>query len=139
MTETTDFASTLESLGLGSGWNWSNGSWWQAAESFDARANAAQMLALGARFVAITAAEKADGEIRLDYQWDFDGKLLSFTASTTDKKIASISDLSPAADWVERETYEYFAVEFTGRESLLPLMMRAGDEPGVNLRKEVKQ
>jgi NADH:ubiquinone oxidoreductase subunit C len=49
----------------------------------------------------------------------------------------SITDLCPAADWVERETREYFAVEFTGRETTKPLMTRAGDPIGINLHKEV--
>jgi hypothetical protein len=138
-TELSTFQSTLESFGLGLGWTWSNGSWWLNAETFDPRATTAQMLALKARFVAITATERPDGEIRLDYQWDLSGHLLSFTAATSGKSIATIADLTPAADWVERETHEYFAVEFTGRATTLPLMMRAGDSLGINLRKEVQQ
>jgi len=103
----------------------------------DVRAVAQKMLALEGRFVAITATERPDHEIRLDYQWDLNGNLLSFVAATTDnKKIASIVDLSPGADWAERETYEYFAVEFTGRATLEPLMLRAGQDVGVHLHKE---
>jgi NADH:ubiquinone oxidoreductase subunit C len=37
---------------------------------------------------------------------------------------------------VERETHEYFAVEFTGRDNTKPLMTRAGDPIGINLHKE---
>jgi NADH:ubiquinone oxidoreductase subunit C len=136
-TETVDFANMLAGFGPGEGWKWDKGSWWlETPADFDVRANAAALIAHHARFVAITAMEREDKEIRLYYQWDLDGKLLSFTTATKEKKIASIVDLCPAADWVERETYEYFAVEFTGRASLQPLMMRAGDEVGINLRKE---
>ena len=138
-TETIDFETTLESLGLGRGWTWSNGSWWQSAVgTFNPRVNTEKMLSLSARFLAITAAERPDGEIRLDYQWDLDGRLLSFTTATVTKSIATIDDLTPAAEWAEREIHEYFAVEFSGRKSTLPLMMRAGDKLGINLRKEVQ-
>ena len=139
-TETTGFETRLASAGLGQGWTWSHGSWWlDCTESFDLRATTEKLLALGARFICITATERTDSEIRLDYQWDFEDQLLSFSATTRNKAIVTISDLSPAADWVERETREYFAVEFTGRETTLPLMTRMGDGIGINLRKEVQQ
>jgi NADH:ubiquinone oxidoreductase subunit C len=97
------------------------------------------MLSLEARFVAITAMEREDREIRLDYQWDLDGQLISFITATSARQIPTIVDLSPAADWVERETHEYFAVEFTGRANTIPLMTRAGDAIGINLHKEIAQ
>jgi len=134
------FEARLAELGLGQGWTWSKGSWWLApAEPIDVRATAAHMVKLEARFVAITAVERPDKEIRLDYQWDLDGRLLSFVTATSQQRIATIADLIPGADWAERETYEYFAVRFTGRETLEPLMTRPGDEVGINLRKEVTQ
>jgi hypothetical protein len=136
-TQIADIAPRLVELGLGEGWKWDKGSWWlEAGEDFDLRATTAKLVALNARFVAITAIEREDQQIRLDYQWDLDGALLSFTTATRDGQISSIVDLAPAADWVERETYEYFAVIFTGRATLLPLMTRQGDAPGINLRKE---
>jgi hypothetical protein len=95
------------------------------------------MLKVGARFIAITAVERPDKEIRLDYQWDLEGQLLSGVFATTAQSIQTIADLTPAADWVERETHEYFSVEFSGREHTRPLMTRAGDPLGINLHKEV--
>jgi hypothetical protein len=136
-TTTVDFEKQLVELGLGEGWKWDKGSWWlEPAEPIDVRAVTQKMISLEARFVAITATERPDHEICLDYQWDLSGNLLSFVAATAEKKIASIVDLMPGADWVERETYEYFAVEFTGRASLEPLMMRVGQPVGMNLHKE---
>jgi Ni,Fe-hydrogenase III component G len=134
------FEKTLQENGLGEEWHWDKGSWWlEPQEPIDVRAVAARMRNLQARFVAITAMERSDGEIRLDYQWDWDGQLLSFVTATHERRIATITDLSPAADWGERETREYFAVEFTGRESTPPLMTRDGDAIGINLRKEAAQ
>jgi hypothetical protein len=139
-TETVGFEKTLQELGLGEGWKWDKGSWWLTPlNAADVRTTALQMIQLQARFVAITAIERPDKEIRLDYQWDLDGKLLSFVSATSAQKIPSIADLCPAADWVERETHEYFFVEFTGRETTKPLMTRAGDPLGINLHKEVAQ
>jgi hypothetical protein len=136
-TPTLGFQQTLEELGLGEGWQWDKGSWWYVPTGkLDVRATTARMLELDARFVAITATEQPDKEIRLDYQWDLEGKLLSFVTFTESSKIPTIVDLSRAADWVEREIHEYFAVEFLGRESTKPLMTRSGDAIGINLRKE---
>lgn len=135
-----EFGSTLESLGLGREWKWDKGAWWQFASlPIDVRVTTRRMIELGARFVAITAIERANKQIRLDYQWDLNGKLLCFVCSTHENQIATIADLCPAADWVERETHEYFAVTFTGRETTAPLMMRVGDVLGINLHKEITQ
>jgi NADH:ubiquinone oxidoreductase subunit C len=140
MTTASDsFVTTLCELGLGVEWEWRNGSWWKTLEAMDVRATATFMVSLEARFVAITAMERPDKEVRLDYQWDLNGQLLSFTTMTAAQRIATIADICPAADWVERETHEYFAVEFIGRENTKPLMTRAGDPIGINLRKEVAQ
>ncbi len=131
------FLTTLWELGLGGDWEWKNGSWWKTLDAADVRARAVHMVSLEARFVAVTAMERPDKEVRLDYQWDLNGQLLSFITMTTSQSIATIADLCPAADWVERETHEYFAVEFIGRENTKPLMTRAGDPIGINLHKEV--
>jgi NADH:ubiquinone oxidoreductase subunit C len=50
----------------------------------------------------------------------------------------SFADLCPGVDWAERETYEYFAVEFTGRDNNKPLMLRPGLEAGLNRRQGKK-
>lgn len=139
-TEAAGFEARLAELGLGDNWKWDKGSWWLTpAEAIDIRVTTAHMLGLDARFVAITAIEQPGKEIRLDYQWDLEGKLLSFVTVTTQKQMPTIADIMPGADWAERETYEYFAVEFTGRAAMEPLMTRPGDAVGINLRKEVEQ
>lgn len=135
--EKVEFAKALDELGLGKEWKWDKGAWWLfQTDPIDVRATTERMNQLRARFVAITAIERADKEIRLDYQWDLDGKLLCFVCATEGRQIVSIADLCPAADWVERETHEYFAANFMGRESTAPLMMRAGDTLGINLHLE---
>jgi hypothetical protein len=120
------------------GWECKNGAWWISAETLDPRAMARFLLVQNARFITLTAIEREDGETRLDFHWDLSGVILSFSTVTHANKFASISDLCPAADWVERETYEYFAVEFTGRDNNLPLMLRPGLKAGLNRRQGEK-
>jgi hypothetical protein len=137
MTETIDIPAKLNELGLGKEWIWDKGAWWlTTGENFDLRTAAERLRSLDARFAAITANEQADGAIRLDYQWDLDGIFLSFSTLTANKCAVSIIDIIPGADWAERETYEYFAVEFIGRATLEPLMLRRGDAPGIQLKQK---
>jgi len=96
------------------------------------------MNALHARFVTITAYQLPGEEgLRLEYHWDLDGQLLGFPFLLAGKSIDSIYDLCEAADWIEREIHEGFALDFLGRE-YEPLLLRQGDKPGVNLREEKK-
>lgn len=135
----TEFKNMLRQLGLGDGWERENGSWWITPESSDVRTIASLMLARGARFVTITAVENASDEFNLDYHWDLNGQLLTFLMCTKGRRIASIYDLVPAADWAEREIHDYFAVAFSGRDAMQPLMLRVGDTPGVHLGAGVVQ
>jgi len=134
----TDIAAIPVELGLEGIWEQKNGSRWLSSNSIDVRRIASLMLARDARFVTITAMELPDNDgIRLDYHWDVGGELLTFTLSleSDEKRTLSIHDLCPAADWIEREIHEYFAVDFAGRE-YEPLLLRSSDIAGVNLHKE---
>jgi hypothetical protein len=80
---------------------------------------------------------------RLEYHWDLEGKVLGFAFNTAGStpdtaRIESIVDLCEAADWIEREVHEGFGINFIGRE-YVPLLLRVGDTPGINLREEVKK
>jgi len=59
--------------------------------------------------------------------------LLGFAFVLAGNTIESIFDLCEASDWIEREIHEEYSLEFTGRE-YEPLLLRQGDETGVNLR-----
>jgi hypothetical protein len=93
---------------------------------------AALMVDQAARLVTITARPAPGGECRLAYHWDLTGQLLSLVTSTHDGVIPSIAAVCPAANWIEREIHDYFAVDFIGREDGLdPLVLRPGDLPGL--------
>lgn len=111
---------------------------WFPTDGLDLRYLADSLQRQGARFITITASElPGDQGFRLEYLWDLDGKALGFPFFTTSKTIPSIYDISEAADWIEREIHEEYAIDFTGRR-YEPLLLRDGDKLGVNLR-EVKQ
>ena len=132
----SDIAAILTELGLAEAWEQRNGSQWIAPKSLDIRRMASALLARGARFITITAMQlPEDGATRLDYHWDMDGELLTFTTKTAEKVLPSIYDLCPAADWIEREIHEYFAVEFEGRQ-YEPLLVREGEPVGVLVPEE---
>ncbi len=75
------------------------------------------------------------GTVLMSYHWDLDGRLLSIETPTQEGRIGSIRDRCQAADWIEREIHDCFAVEFEGRD-LEPLLLRPGQAPGVGLRGE---
>lgn len=132
------FEAALLELHAEEGWESRNGAHWISADALDVRAMAAFMMAQNARFMTLTAAERED-ETQLDYHWDLRGTILTFSTRTHENRCVSITDLCPGVDWSERETYEYFAVEFTGRNNNKPLMLRPGLEAGLNRRQGKKQ
>jgi hypothetical protein len=120
-------------------WTESGGVRWYNAEGVGVREAASAMNAIGARFVTITAHQLPGSQgMRLEYHWDIEGRLLGFAFPLAANSIESIYDLCEAADWIEREVHEQFAVEFTGRE-YEPLLLRAGQRSGVYLREEAKK
>jgi NADH:ubiquinone oxidoreductase subunit C len=112
----------------------SRGTYWFKPGSAGVRDVALIMKEAGARFVTITAYELPAGAgFRLEYHWDLGGRLLGVPFEIAGNSIDSIYDLCPAADWIEREVYEGFAITFAGRD-YEPLLLKPGDKPGVNLR-----
>jgi NADH:ubiquinone oxidoreductase subunit C len=133
----TALESIPERLGIAEPWVEKNGVYWLRTGSLEVRELARQMNALNARFVTITAYQlPGDEGFRLEYHWDLDGQLLGFPFFVSGNSIDSIYDLCEAADWIEREVHEGFALNFVGRE-YEPLLLRQDDTPGVNLREEV--
>lgn len=126
-----DFDVILSELELAQSWEKRADGLWAMAPDLDIETMAFRMAAHQARFVTITALPVAGGECRMEYHWDIEGQLLTLVTQTHEGSIASISRLCPAADWVEREVHDYFAVDFLGRHDTPPLMLRSSDRPGV--------
>jgi len=130
----TTLDSLREKLGIAEPWVESRGTHWLNPGSIGLRELAKVMNQVQARFVTITAYQlPGDEGFRLEYHWDLEGRLLGFPFLAKGSSMASIFDLCEAADWIEREVHEGFAIDFTGRD-YEPLLLRPGDAPGVNLR-----
>ena len=130
--------SISERLGITEPWVEKGGVHWLAPGAKSVREVAQAMNEFNARFVTITAYQlPGDQGFRLEYHWDLNGQLLGFPFQLAANSIESIFDLCEAADWIEREIHEGFVIDFLGRE-YEPLLLRQGDTPGVNLRKEKK-
>lgn len=131
-------------LGTTAEWIEKGGVHWIDPSPLSTRELCMEMNVAKARFITITAYQLPKDEgIRLEYHWDLDGQLLGFffqlkNDSPETNKIESIFDLCEAVDWIEREIHEEYNIEFTGR-AYEPLLLRAGDTLGVNLREEVKK
>ena len=120
--------------------NWTDGRGvqWFATTNLEVHGLARAMKDWHARFITITAVQlPRDEGLCLEYLWDFDGSVLGFPFYLKGNTIASIFDICEAADWIEREIHEGYAVEFAGRE-YEPLLLREGQQIGVNLREESK-
>jgi hypothetical protein len=95
---------------------------------------AERMLASGARFAALVATPDGSGNLAMSWHWDCRGTLLTLhTALANGQSAPSIAQVYPGADWAERETHDYYAVTFAGRADTTPLVLRAGDTPGILL------
>ena len=115
-------------------WVWRAGASWFLAPIGQLRGVARKMLAGEARFASIVASPADGGALRLSWHWDVHGTLLSVESILAGGGLMpTIADIYPGADWAERETRDYFAVTFEGRESTLPLMLRDTDAPGILL------
>jgi len=111
--------------------------WWVVRPGVDVRAVAQTMRDEGVRLVTMTGVPGDDEEnprLRILYHWEVGAGLLTVETEARDLRIESIADIWPAADWPEREIRDYFGVEFLGRESTPPLMLREGDPPGFYTR-----
>lgn len=107
---------------------------WTTIPGLDAREMARTMRAAGRRFVTMTVTPRPEGAFRFIYHWDVEGTLLNVVTTYPGPSAPSITDILPAADWVERETRDYYAIDFAGRTGTPPLMLQDSDEPGLFVR-----
>lgn len=104
---------------------------WLHKQELDVRQMAAYFVENGARLITIVAQPIHNGEFRILYHWDLDGKATHLSTETYGGQIMSITSTCPAADWIEREIHDYYGILFTHRDSLPPLILRSADPPGL--------
>lgn len=125
-----DFDGIRTQLSINEAWRARSDGLWLNDPELDVERMARVMMDLPARLVTITALAAGD-ECRLVYHWDFRGTLLNLGTITRQGSVTSIVAICPAADWIEREIHDYYAVKFTGRGELVPIVLRASDTPGL--------
>jgi len=118
-------------LGTKQRWEKRADGWWLEDSVLDVENMARLMIEAGARLITITARPVEGSTHQLVYHWDMEGYLVNFITVTRDGAMPSIATICPAANWIEREVHDYFAVNFTGREDLAPLLLRPDDPPGM--------
>jgi hypothetical protein len=117
---------------VGGSWTERRDGWWLPLPLEQVRDAARSMLAGGARFVALVASPGSDGDFELSWHWDLKGTLLSVTVTLAAGAPApSIVDIYMGADWAERETRDYYAITFAGRDATPSLMLGEEDAPGM--------
>jgi hypothetical protein len=125
-----DAETILSGLATGSGWERRHDGRWAEVDGLDPRAMTRLLSKAEARWVTLTVIPAGQG-FRLIYHWDLDGELLNIATTIAGARIHTIADLLPAAEWVEREMHDYYALEFVGRKETPALMLRPDDEPGL--------
>jgi hypothetical protein len=114
----------------GKSWEEKSGGLWLEDPDLDVENMARVMVKAGARLVTVSASPPDTGEFRLIYHWDMDGNLLNCVTLTSQGALPAIAGTCPAADWIEQEIHDYYAVSFTGRD-LPSLMLNEHDRPGI--------
>ncbi len=125
-----DIKGIYSQIGSGKPLKQSTDGWWLEDPDLNVERMAQVFTKAGARLVTMTAIPVSDLECRVAYHWDLKNQLVNFITSTRKGSLPSIADVCPAANWIEREIHDYFAVNFSGRE-MPPLVLRKNDLPGI--------
>lgn len=126
-----DVDSLLKELDPNGAYELRRDGYWAVWPDLDVRAMASLMRAREVRLSTMTGTPAADGSLRVIYHWDVGRYLLNLETTAKNRRIPTIADLLPAADWIEREVRDYYDIEFVGRDTTVPLMLREGDAPGL--------
>lgn len=95
---------------------------WISAPQLDVEAMAREMKALGFRLVTMTGLAREHGETTIIYHYAQRPHYVSFKTSTRGGAIPSLTPMLRMTSWIEREIYDFFAVDFIGHPNLIPLL-----------------
>jgi NADH:ubiquinone oxidoreductase subunit C len=95
---------------------------WVLAPTIDVAHLAKWMEERSARLSTMSGVARADGETTIVYHYSLETSAVNVTAVTKGNTIASITPVTLAADWIEREIYDLYGVTFTGHPHLTRLI-----------------
>lgn len=105
--------------------------WWMLAPRLDVVAMAERMSGLGARLGTMTALALEAGETAVIYHYVLGSAAVNIRTETRDRSLPSITRITLAADWIEREIHDLFGVEFLGHPNLVRLIRPAQAPQGL--------
>lgn len=103
---------------------------WIEAPSLDVQAAARLMLQHEARLSTMTALPLDGGETEVIYHYALGGSAYHLRVKTMGNCLPSITPITPAADWIEREINDLYAVTFSGHPNPVPLVRPPQLQPG---------
>lgn len=103
---------------------------WMDAPVLDVTAAASLLLDHGARLSTMTAIALEDGETDVIYHYAKGSWACHLRVRTIGNSLPSITPVTPAANWIEREIMDLYAVTFTGHPNPAPLLRPAQLNPG---------
>ncbi len=106
------------------------GGLWMNAPGLDVQAMARLMLDRGARLSTITALALDGVETEIIYHYTLQGTAYNLRVQTRDNALDSITPITAAASWPEREIADLYAVTFAGHPNPARLVRPAQMQPG---------
>jgi len=103
---------------------------WMDAPDLDVVEMAKLMLQHEARLSTMTAIALEQDETEVIYHYVLGRTAYHFKVKTTGNKLISITPVTPAADWVEREITDLYAVTFEGHPNPVRLLRPVQLAPG---------
>lgn len=103
---------------------------WLDAPALDVVEMAHLMLAQKARLSTMTAIAIEDGETEVIYHYVLGSQAFHFKNKTVENSLPSITPVTAAADWIEREIADLYAVSFKNHPNPVRLIRPQQIEPG---------
>ena len=103
---------------------------WMAAPHLDVLAMAELMHRLGARLSTVTGVALDTGETGIIYHYCLGVVPINLKTETRDRAIPSITPITRAADWSEREISDLYDVRFAGHPNPTRLIRPPSLRPG---------
>jgi len=103
---------------------------WMTAPKLDVVAMAELMRRIDARLSTMTGLAGEDGETTVIYHYCRGARMLNIRTTTRDRAIPSITPVTKAADWAEREIGDLYGVSFSGHPNPGRLLRPPSLSPG---------
>jgi len=111
-------------------WESRKDGWWTDASNLDMVETAHRLAEAGARLMTMTGAAGVNGETTVIYHYSLEGQAYHFKTASRGQKLPSITPETHAANWIEREIQDLFAVTFENHPQSERLIRPPQLEPG---------